>query len=128
MRLNALVVAFALAAVAPVTQAETSPDPLFGNDPHAKAVLDCHADYASRFAKAVVKTQATPTEVATAAYAHCVAEFSEFVQSTAASATSSDNPGVFLAREEYQADEVAKMREYAFAHALDVYLTNTTTF
>lgn len=111
MRLNALVVAFALAAAAPVTQAETSPDPLFGNDPHAKAVLDCHADYASRFAKAVVKTQATPTEVA-----------------TAASATSSDNPGVFLAREEYQADQVAKMREYAFAHALDVYLKNTTTF
>ena len=128
MRLNALVISFALAAAAPVTQAETPPDPLFGNDPHAKAVLDCHADYASRFAKAVVKTQATPTEVATAAYAHCIGEFNDFVQSTAASASSSDNPKIFLAPETYQADQIAKMREYSFAYTLDVYLTNTTTF
>ena len=126
MRLNALVVAISIAVAAPVAHAQFAPDPLFGNDSHAKEVLDCHADYARRFAKALVKTQATPTEVATAAYAHCIGQFNEFVQSVAATAKSSDNPKVFMDPEKYQAERVAELREYSFAYTLDAYLTSTT--
>lgn len=75
MRFNVLIVAISIAAVAPLTFAQSAPDPLFGNDPHAKAVLDCHADYARRFSRALIKPHATPTEVATAAYAHCIGQF-----------------------------------------------------
>lgn len=127
MRLNALVVAISLAAVAPLTFAQSEPDPLFGNDPHAKAVLDCHADYARRFSKALIKPQATPTEVATAAYAHCIGQFNGFIQSLAATAKSNGDK-IYLDPERYQADQIAKMREYSFAYTLDTYLTNTTSF
>lgn len=128
MRLNALIVGISLAAVAPLAFAQSAPDPLFGNDPHAKAVLDCHADYARRFSKALMKPQATPTEVATAAYAHCIGQFNDFIQSLAITAKSSNNAKIYLDPERYQADQIAKMRDYSFAYTLDTYLTNTTSF
>lgn len=130
MRLNAFVAAFAfsLVAAAPVSHAQSASDPVFGNDPHAKAVLDCHADYARRFAKALVKTQATPTEVATAAYAHCIGQFNDFTQSLAVAAKSSDNPKVYSDPERYQAGQIARMRDYSFAYTLDTYITSTTAF
>lgn len=128
MRLNALVTALAVAASAPAAHAQSTPDPLFENDAHAKAALECHADYVRRFAKAPVKPQATPTEVATAAYAYCIGQLNEYIQSVAATAKSSDDPKIFMDPEKYQAGRIAEIREYSFAYALHAYLTSTTEF
>ena len=128
MRLSSLAVVLSLSAFAPMSHAQTTSDPLFGDNPHARAVLGCHADYARRFAKALVKTQATPTEIATASHAHCIGQFNDFVQSVGAVAKSSDSPKAFLDPEKYQADQIAKMRDYLFAYTLDAYLKSTTAF
>lgn len=128
MRLSALaVVLFAAAAVLPAA-AHAAPDPLFGDDPHAKAVLDCHANYARRFATATVKAPVTPTEVATAAYAHCIGQLNAFAQSVAANAQASDKVTAFLDPVKYQAAQVTQMRDYAFAYTLDTYLTAIIAF
>ncbi len=71
MRLNTLLLCAFVMLHVPLASAQSKPDPLFGEDPHARAVLDCHADYARRFARALTPVKGTPTEVATAAYASC---------------------------------------------------------
>ena len=128
MRLKALAVAFALVSASSSAHAQSAPDPLFGDSPHAKAVLDCQSNYALRFAKAMVRTQATPTEIATAAYAHCIGEFNDFAKSLVQEAKSSNNSTIFLDPQKYQAEQIAKMRDYSFARTLDTYLSSTTNF
>ena len=132
MRLNALILAGIAALVAFSTSAQTNghaaPDPMFGEDPHAKAVLDCHADYAKRFARALTPVKGTPTEVATAAYAHCAAQFRAFAQAAQTSAETSKDPGAFMDPDRYRMEQVTALREYAFAYTLDLYLRQTTTF
>ncbi len=122
MRLDVFVISTALALAPSMTAAEPASDPMFGNDPHAKAVLDCHAGYAHRFAAALTSTRATPTEIATAAYAHCIGQLNDFAQAVAVSAWASKDPGVFLDPRKYQDEQVARMREHSFAYTLDTYL------
>lgn len=121
------VIATALVASAGAAHAQQTPDPLFGADPHAKAVLDCHADYAVSYERAITGPKATPTEIATAAYAHCIAETVEFSAATARSANENDQTGLLdVAR--YVEDQNGKLRDYAFAYTLDTYLKRTTNF
>lgn len=128
MRLNALVLAATMAIAAVPAEVHAAPDPLFGDDPHAKAVLDCHADYARRFTNALTPVKGTPTEVATAAYASCAGEFEAFSKAVRAHAETSKDPKAFMDPDGFQREQVAKLREYAFAYTLDLYLRNTTTF
>lgn len=128
MRLNTLLLCAFVMLHVPLALAQSKPDPLFGDDPHAKAVLDCHADYARRFAKTLTPLKGTPTEVATAAYAGCAAEFEAFSRATRMSAETSKDPKAFMDPDGFQREQVAKLREYAFAYTLDLYLRNTTTF
>jgi len=128
MRLNALTAIASLMACVPLAQAEAPSDPLFGDDPHAKAVLDCHADYARRFAKALTPVKGTPTEVATAAYAACIGPFIAFEKATAIASENSTSAVIYLDPARYREEQRAKMRDYAFAYTLDVYLRQTTTF
>lgn len=128
MRLTALATFVSLMALVPLAHAETPPDPMFGDDPHAKAVLDCHADYARRFARALTPVKGTPTEVATAAYAACIGPFMAFEKATAVVSETSTNAGIFLDPARYRQEQRAKMRDYAFAYTMDVYLRQTTTF
>src|SRR5690606_34184679 len=117
MRLSSLVIAAALVASAGAAHAQQAPDPLFGDDPNANAVLDCHAAYAIRYARAIIGTRATPTEIATAAYAHCIAEIAQFSAATAKSAKENDSTGLLdVAR--HVEDQNARMRDYAFAYTL----------
>lgn len=128
MQLKAFVSAAILVSLSTLAQAQAASDPLFGDDPHARAVLDCHANYALRYAGAINGVRATPTEVATAAYAHCAAQFSEFSRATMDAAKSSENPKAFMDPEKYLAEQTAKMRDYSFAYTLDTYLKQTTQF
>ena len=128
MRLNALTAVVSLMAFVPLAHAEAPADPLFGDDPHAKAVLDCHADYARRFAEALTPVKGTPTEVATAAYAACIVPFIAFEKATAVVSETSTSAGIYLNPARYREEQRAKMRDYAFAYTLDVYLRQTTTF
>jgi hypothetical protein len=128
MRLSTFFAIAILSTTTSLAQAQSSPDPLYGNDPHAKAVLDCHADYAKRYAKAITSVKATPTEVATAAYAYCAGQFNAFAEAVAAAAKTSDNPKSFTDPGKYQAEQVAKLRDYSFAYTLDAYLQATTAF
>lgn len=128
MRLGSLVISVALVASASAAHAEQAPDPLFGDNAHAKAVLDCHADYASRFSKAITSVNATPTEIATAAYAHCIGQINAFAQAVAETARTSNDARIMTGPEKYQAEQMARMRDYAFAYALDTYLKSTTAF
>ncbi len=127
MRLINLAAVTALLVTPLSAIADSAPDPLFGTDPHAKAVLDCHSSYATRYAKAITGTRATPTEIATAAYAHCIAEMSRFSEASAKSAQENDSTGL-LNVDEYVADQTSKLRDYAFAYTLDSYLKQTTNF
>lgn len=127
MRLSSLVIVAAFAASAGTAHAQQAPDPLFGDDLHAKAVLDCHADYATRYARAMTGSRATPTEMATAAYAHCIAEMVQFSAAAVESAKEKNSTGL-LDVAQYVEEQSAKMKEYAFAHALDTYLKSTTLF
>lgn len=43
MRLTALATFVSLMALVPLAHAETPPDPMFGDDPHAKAMPTTHA-------------------------------------------------------------------------------------
>ena len=128
MRLNALTAIVSLMACVPTVHAATPADPLFGDDPHAQAVLDCHTDYARRFAKALTPVKGTPTEVATAAYAACIVPFIAFEKATAVVSETSTRSGIYLDPARYREEQRAKMRDYAFAYTLDVYLRQTTTF
>ncbi|HEY1035721.1 MAG TPA: hypothetical protein VGE09_12140 [Pseudoxanthomonas sp.] len=128
MRLNTLMLCAFVTLQIPSVHAQSKPDPLFGDDPHAKAVLDCHADYARRFARSLTPVKGTPTEVATAAYAGCSGEFEAFSKAMRASAETSKDPKAFMDPGGFQREQVAKLREYAFAYTLDLYLRNTTTF
>ncbi len=67
-----------LVASAPWALADAAVDPLYGDDPQARAVLDCQADYARRYAGAVTSQRATATEVAIAAHAGCIDAFEAF--------------------------------------------------
>jgi hypothetical protein len=127
MRLDALTITLVLSLASSMVHAQQAPDPLFGSDPYAKAVLDCHSDYATRYATAMTGTRATPTEIATAAYAHSIKEMSRFSAETARSAAKKDSTGL-LDVERYVADQNSVMRDYAFAYTLDVYLKKTTNF
>ena len=127
MRLINLAAVTALLVTPLSAIADSAPDPLFGTDPHAKAVLDCHSSYATRYAKAITGTRATPTEIATAAYAHCIAEMSLFSEASTKSAQENDSTGL-LNVDEYVADQTSKLRDYAFAYTLDSYLKQTTNF
>ena len=127
MQLKAPVATFVLSLSSLAAHAQQAPDPLFGDDPYAKAVLDCHADCATRYATAMTGTRVTPTEIATAAYAHCIREMGRFSTETAKSAKKSDSTGL-LDVDRYVADQNAKIRDYAFAYTLDTYLKKTTNF
>ena len=119
--------AFASALLtAPTTaRAGETADPLFGDDAQARAVLDCHAGYARRFAAALTDVKATPTEIATAAYAHCIGQLNDFARASLAAAEARNDARVMTDPKGYQDEQVAKMRDYAFAYTLDTYLTLT---
>ena len=118
----------ALVASAPWALADAAADPLYGDDPQARAVLDCQADYARRYAGAVTRQRATATEVATAAHAKCIGEFEAFIKSRVTVAGEQErmqaamNPAAFV--EHHQ----QRMRDYAHAHTLHVYLSSTADF
>ena len=127
MRLSSLVIAAAFVSFAGAAHAQQAPDPLFGDDPHAKAVLDCHADYATRYARVMTGPKATPTEMATAAYAHCIAEMVQF-SAAAVESAKENNPTGLLDVAQYVEEQSEKIKEYAFARALDTYIKSTPLF
>ncbi|KRG55752.1 hypothetical protein ABB25_11595 [Stenotrophomonas koreensis] len=118
----------ALVASAPWALADVAVDPLYGDDPQARAVLDCQADYARRYAGAVTSQRATATEVAIAAHAGCIDAFEAFIRSRVTAAGEAErmqaamNPAAFVEHHRQ------RMRDYAHAHTLHVYLRSTADF
>ena len=72
-------------------------------------------------------SKATPTEMATAAYAHCIAEMVQF-SAAAVESAKENNPTGLLDVAQYVEEQSEKMKEYAFAHALDTYIKSTPLF
>lgn len=116
-----------LAAVAPFSQA-ASPDPFYGEDAHAQAVLDCHADYARRWSGAMTAQRATATEVATAAQAACAGQMEAFLKSRFTAVGTDEQAKAMMAPGPFVEHHRQRMRDYAFAYTLDAYLKASTPF
>lgn len=127
MRLHAAVVAAVLVSPLAGATAAPAPDPLYGNDAQARAVLDCHASYARRMATALVDTQITATEIATAAHAHCIGALQQYASAATKAAVENGNAAALVEPARYQQEMAARMRDYAFAYALDAYLASKAT-
>lgn len=112
----------------PFAVASTAPDPFYGDDVQARAVLDCQADYAQRYAKAATAQRATATEVATAAHAKCAGEFEAFLRSRFTSVGEAEKVRAMMAPGEFVEQSSQRMRDYAHAHTMHVYLISTADF
>ena len=128
MRLKYAVLGVVLSLAAPCAMAAPASDPLYGEDAQALALLQCQADYAQRYAKAVTAQRATATEVATAAHASCAVQFEAFVRSRLTAAGDAERAQAMFAPAAFVEHHSQRMRDYAHAYTLDVYLRSTATF
>lgn len=90
-------------------QAASSPDPA------AQAVLDCHAQYAKRFA--LSSTAASASEIATGAEASCKPEMDAYIRN--AMKISNSNPDTMPFAKTHQAEMVRALKDYAFSYTVD---------
>ena len=128
MTLRNIVLGAVVALAAPCALAAPASDPLYGEDAQALALLQCQADYAQRYAKAVTAQRATATEVATAAHASCAVQFEAFVRSRLTGAGDAERAQAMFAPAAFVEHHSQRMRDYAHAYTLDVYLRSTATF
>ena len=128
MTLRNVVLGAVVALAAPCALATTASDPLYGEDAQALALLQCQGDYAERYAKAVTAQRATATEVATAAHASCAAQFEAFLQSRLTAAGDAERAQAMFAPAAFVEHHSQRMRDYAHARTLDVYLRSTAAF
>ncbi|MGB3392615.1 MAG: hypothetical protein WA956_15445 [Stenotrophomonas sp.] len=101
----------------PVIAAAAEPNEHYDQNPHARAVLECHAHYAQTYA--TVRPAFQATDIAIGAKAHCMEQRREFERHVRDG--SSGGAGVVLlppVADQYLSD----FREFLYAYTVDQYL------
>ena len=101
----------------PAIAAAAEPNEHYDQDPHAHAVLECHARYAQTYA--AVRPAFQATDIAVGAKAHCLEQRREFERHVRDG--SSGDAGMMLlppVADQYLSD----FREYLDAYTVDQYL------
>ena len=100
--------------IATANQASASQTPS-SSDPVAQAVLNCHAQYAKKFA--LSSTAASASEIATGAEASCKPEMDAYIRNAMKVADS--NPDTMPFAKTHQAEMVRALKDYAFSYTVD---------
>lgn len=93
-------------------------------DPLTQAVLDCHTQYAKRYAK--MSGEASATEIATGAQAHCKAAMDAYAKHTLDAARSRSETGPFAKAHESMA--LADFKHYVFSYTVDAVIRERALF
>ncbi|MBU6247401.1 MAG: hypothetical protein KGN77_06555 [Xanthomonadaceae bacterium] len=111
----ALAACFSIAATMSAHASGVAAQGASAADPAARAVLDCHAQYAKKFA--LSSTAASASEIATGAEASCKPEMDAYARS--AMHMSRSNADTMPFAKTHQAEMVRALKDYAFSYTVD---------
>ncbi|MCP1374172.1 hypothetical protein [Dyella lutea] len=110
-----LVASLIVAAATSASASSVAAQPASSTDPVAQAVLDCHAQYAKKFA--LSSTAASASEIATGSEASCKPEMDAYIRN--AMKISNSNPDTMAFAKTHQAEMVRALKDYAFSYTVD---------